>query len=178
MIKFEEHMNLVWKVYHQKFSKHVTCEYWKEELIQEGFLALHKAILNYNKDSKNRFSTYAYSIIWGNMNHLVRKTHHTKTAKALKGISLDMEIDEVGGSLSEVIADKMNYKEVDLFIDFDKAVNALPEKPRKVFIDMVYTGLTYQQIADKHGFSYRMLLYYKNRYKEYFKSELGVDINK
>ena len=55
----------------------------KEDLYQAGFLGLIEAYKNYKNDKGTKFTTYAYSYIFGEMKKLVRED---------KGIKISREI--------------------------------------------------------------------------------------
>mgnify|MGYP000718919739 CR=1 FL=1 len=74
--EFEKWKKLVYKVVNEKFSwatsgehKIVSRPFDKEDLIQEGFIALMKAWENYDPNHKSgaKFISYAYFIIRGNI---------------------------------------------------------------------------------------------------------------
>lgn len=76
MVDFEKHMGLVHDVYKKKFK-----QYWylKDDLCQEGFIALFLACKNFNENKGNKFSTYAFRSIYNNMlAYLLRKEQKHK----------------------------------------------------------------------------------------------------
>lgn len=58
--RFEEYTSLVAYIYRKRFYNYAA---YQEDLIQEGFLGLWKACLNFNELKGVHFSTYAYTAI-------------------------------------------------------------------------------------------------------------------
>lgn len=59
----EDNLGLVNKVLYEKFRQNLP--YFEMcDLVQEGSIALYKAVITYNDKKKVKFSTYAYKIIY------------------------------------------------------------------------------------------------------------------
>ena len=63
----------------------------KEDLYQAGFLGLVKAYKNYKSDIGCKFTTYAYSYIFGEMKKLVREDKGLKISREISKLNLKIE---------------------------------------------------------------------------------------
>lgn len=63
---FKKNTPLVYHVFNKHFATHFMAQKYKEDLIQEGLIALWRACLFYDAKTGLQFSTYAYPAIrWG-----------------------------------------------------------------------------------------------------------------
>lgn len=63
----------------------------KEDLFQAGCLGLIKAYKRYNPNIDCKFSTYAYTFIWGEMLKLVREDKSLKISREITKLNLKIE---------------------------------------------------------------------------------------
>ena len=89
----------------------------KEDLIQVGVIGLLKAYKNFRNTSEAKFSTYAYSYIFGEMYNLVNSNRNIKISKDL------LKIYKLVEKARYELAQRMNYipsnEEVALFLELD-----------------------------------------------------------
>ncbi|NCC71319.1 sigma-70 family RNA polymerase sigma factor [bacterium] len=64
MVNFDENKELVYFVYNKQFKKY---DFLKEDLLQEGFIALFKSCKKFDISKGIMFSTYAIKAIYNNM---------------------------------------------------------------------------------------------------------------
>lgn len=70
MINYNDYIKLVYFIYDKYFTQY---DYIKEDLCQEGFLALWKASKQFNKINNANFSTHAVELIKNSMYEYVKK---------------------------------------------------------------------------------------------------------
>ena len=63
----------------------------KEDLYQAGFLGLIKAYKNYKDNFGTKFTTYAYSYIYGEMKKLIREDKGIKISREITKLNLKIE---------------------------------------------------------------------------------------
>lgn len=68
---------------HEIIAKKFDYQYIKEDLFQEGLIALNSAIDNYNPDKKIQFSTYAYIIIRNKLINYMRSENRQMKTESL-----------------------------------------------------------------------------------------------
>jgi RNA polymerase sigma factor (sigma-70 family) len=92
--RFEENMCLVGFVYQRKFHEYSA---YQEDLIQEGFLGLWKACLNFDESRGIQFSTYAYTAIERTMMAYIDKfiLKHSSVVSLNSVIAEDSEGNQV-----------------------------------------------------------------------------------
>lgn len=92
MVNFDENKCLVYFVYEKQFKKY---EFLKEDLYQEGFIALFKACKMFDIEKGNAFSTYAIKAIYNSMLYcLVRKEQkHFNNCISLDQLQDDFNFD-------------------------------------------------------------------------------------
>ena len=119
-----------------------------EELHQETFLRVVNRRDTYRFGAK--FSTWLYSIARNQALDAKRRQKFRRHA------SLDQPAREDGAALIERIADGGPSPDRDstakrLQVDLEKAVAALPDDQREVFLMREYSGLKFQEIAEITG---------------------------
>lgn len=107
----EAHMGLIRKI----ASKFYNTE--REDLIQVGVIGLLKAYQNFKDNGETKFSTYAYSYIFGEMYTLANNNRNIKISKDLLKIYKCVE------KTRYMLAQKLGYlptnEEVALFLEYD-----------------------------------------------------------
>ena len=105
------HMGLIKKIANKFYDMD------KEDLIQVGVIGLLKAYKNFRNTSEAKFSTYAYSYIFGEMYNLVNSNRNIKISKDL------LKIYKLVEKARYELAQRMNYipsnEEVALFLELD-----------------------------------------------------------
>lgn len=118
----------------------------RDDLCQEGLMALLKAIMSYDNERNARFSTFAEVCIVNKMRSVC--------ARAAKAPAICENIDDVDEEvLSESETPESIYMNKEFFSELRRAVeNELSGTERQVF-DMVICGTSYKDTADKLGLS-------------------------
>jgi len=90
-----------------------------EDLIQAGTMGILKAYKNYKKDGTTKFSTYAYSYIYGEMYEFVNKNHKIKVSKEIQKLARQILITQNALSLKQ--GRIPSYEEVARFLELSPA---------------------------------------------------------
>ena len=136
MINFDENKCLVYFVYERQFKKY---EFLKEDLWQEGFIALFKACKKFDIEKGNTFSTYAIKAIFNNMLcYLIKKEQkHYNNCVSLEELQEDFNFD---------FEDKNEFEPNIVFI------KGLNENQIKL-IQLKLDGFKQKDIGEKMGIS-------------------------
>jgi RNA polymerase sporulation-specific sigma factor len=145
---FNQNINLAYKVA-SKYLINYPSEY--EDIKQIALLGLWKAVLNFDKSKGFAFSTFAYRIIFNEINMYIRRPlkHITNI------ISLQTPINE-NTILEDVLADdfditdNLEYQEIQKIKN--NVLNKLSDKTRQIYLELE-NGQTQQQVADKFNLS-------------------------
>lgn len=87
----------------------------RDDLMQEGYIALIKAIHGYDINGQTAFSTYAYKVIWGSLYRLVSGRNYRKGYDGIKEVSLNTPISGQDGELElgdTLTCDEYGYDEI------------------------------------------------------------------
>lgn len=109
----QENMNLIYAIsgYFRNYRN-------KEDLVQAGTLGLLQAYKKYNPDMGVKFSTYAYTYIFGEMVRLVRNDRGIKISREIS--SINKEVEEAKVSLEQLLNREPSISEIASFIDKDE----------------------------------------------------------
>lgn len=107
----EEHMWLV-NTIANKFYNHD-----REDLIQAGRLGISKAYRNFKDNGTTKFSTYAYTFIFGEMHNLVMKAQSIKVSRDL--LKLYRQVEKVRYELAQKYGRVVSYEDVALYLEQD-----------------------------------------------------------
>ncbi len=89
----------------------------KEDLIQVGIIGLIKAYQNYQDNNEAKFSTYAYSYIFGEMYNLVNNNRNFKISKDL--LKIYKLVEKTRYEMAQKLGYIPNNEEVALFLELD-----------------------------------------------------------
>ena len=100
----------------------------KEDLYQAGFLGLIKAYKNYKDNMDTKFTTYAYSYIFGEMKKLVREDKGIKISREIS--KLNLKIEKAYVLLTQRNMKEPSIKELSEYLDIPEfliteAINSL-----------------------------------------------------
>lgn len=100
----------------------------KEDLYQAGFLGLIEAYKNYKNDKGTKFTTYAYSYIFGEMKKLVREDKGIKISREIS--KLNLKIEKAYILLTQKNMKEPSIKELSNYLDIpefliSEAINSL-----------------------------------------------------
>ena len=116
MNKYEEVINSTSKMIYMIINKYFRG-YDKEDLYQVGVLGVIKAYDNYKKDHNTKFSTYAYTYIYG---EIYTYTNNLKGLKlARENYSLYKKINEAKNILSQRLVKEPTIYELSSFLELD-----------------------------------------------------------
>ena len=116
MNKYEEVINSTSKMIYMIINKYFRG-YDKEDLYQVGVLGVIKAYDNYKKDHNTKFSTYAYTYIYG---EIYTYTNNLKGLKlARENYSLYKKINEAKNILSQRLMKEPTIYELSSFLELD-----------------------------------------------------------
>ncbi len=107
------------------------------DIVQEGMLALLKAVDKFDPDRGIKFSTYAFYRIKGHMvNYIQRKEARSP---------IPVEINE------QLISDPMGPDLLDSIITLGEGINNLPEKEAEIISEVVLKGQKVKDVARASG---------------------------
>lgn len=137
---FNENMKLVAFVFTRKFYSYAN---YKEDLLQEGYLALWKSCLNFNELKNFKFTTYACAAIANAMKTYVKRVikKHSTVISLNSVISDDGEGSEI--HLEETLSDSADI-EKDLILE--DIMHKLPLKEQAI-LKRILEGYTQNQVA-------------------------------
>lgn len=107
----DNHMGLIRKVASKFYNVEV------EDLIQVGVIGLLKAYQNFKDTNDAKFSTYAYSYIFGEMYQLANHNRNIKVSKDL--LKLYKMIEKTKYELAQKTGKIPSYYDVALFLEID-----------------------------------------------------------
>ena len=121
----------------------IYSENLKMDLLQEGRLAVCKAVASFNSKQDATFYTFAYTCIKNAMFDFLRAQNAKKNTMITQAISLE-DIDE-----SEIEDPSLNIENtIDIKEELSRVCNILNETQQKIAI-MLMEGYSYQEIANK-----------------------------
>lgn len=176
---FNENLKLV--PYTMKNLLHLSInEFDFEDIMQEGYIGLWKAIQTFDESKGFEFSSYACSCI---RNHLIAylNSNGRKTARKLyeEGRSLNSTIStgEEGVPFENFIEDVKHKRDLELWASIDKFIHdkeACSDSCAIIFAAFV-KGHTIKEISDKYNLSAHtvssQLWRAKKKFKEYIEWE-------
>lgn len=90
----------------------------KKDLYQVGMIGLINASKNYNKDLGVKFSTYAYTYIFGEVNKYIRENNNLKIGKDV--IKLKKSIEKTKDLLRQKLSREPTTLELSLILEIDE----------------------------------------------------------
>ena len=147
-----ENTGLVYTCYDRFVYKAKAIHFWREDIIQEGFVGLCTAAKTYDKSKGFAFSTYAMLLIQRGMFNLLRRIKNDKSYSSLDSPLKQNEDEEL--TLMDTIPyvdmvdDKLELEEIKQFL-YD-LVYCSGAESQKIML-LVLEGLTVPQIAKKMG---------------------------
>lgn len=82
-----ENQNLIYSIIHKYYSNYPN----KNDLFQQGCLGLIKASKNYNSNYDNKFSSYAYKYILGEISNYIREDKSVKISHDIQKLYYKVE---------------------------------------------------------------------------------------
>ena len=161
---FESNMSLVGYVYQRRFS---SFENHHEDLMQEGYLALWKACLNFDPSRNIQFSTYAVPAIERRMRDYIQK--FVMKHKLL--ISLDDVVSEDGEGRELHLYDILSLEEYSTAKQLinDALVQMKPKEQR--VIRKLMEGYLQDQVSEELGISQSSISKYLTKFRKIISKE-------
>lgn len=149
------------------FCKHFSdCENFKEDLMQEGFLALEKCKKNYDKN-KGDFLAYIKKPIYNAMLKFVKK--ETKNRKNVCSLTENVLNTENSPTYEEILRDERNEIKI---IELQETINQVIEnfsKNQQTIIKKYIIGETQTEISKSMEISKQFVNHTIKRFKEELK---------
>lgn len=148
---FEKYKPMVEMKANKFYSLYNNTGYELNDLIQEGMLALNKAISDYEHEKDVKFNTFANICVERQMLSFIRGFNRQKHQVLNSSVSIDAE-NKDGRVLLDILNDNTKNPETSFISEEelkelkDKMKENLSEKEREVF-DLRFEGFTYQEIA-------------------------------
>lgn len=149
MVDFESNIGLVGAVYNKLFSKY---RWIKDDLMQEGSMALFIACQKYDKERNTNFSTFATACIKNSMLLYVKKE-----LRASVNIVSDDVIDYADSEFASYNSDYESIEVKEKFRDV----------PDKKILHLMVAGFNNREISEQTNNSYRVITKKVNNIKEY-----------
>lgn len=109
----EENKNLIYSISHY-FENYPN----KEDLFQAGVIGLITAYKNYDASFNNKFTTYAYTYILGEMKKFVREDKGIKISREIT--KLNLQIESATMLLAQKLMRQPTIKEVANYLEIDE----------------------------------------------------------
>lgn len=149
---FEQYRELVPYIYMKKFAQNPLYNPWREDIEQEGLIALWKACTTYKEGSTTAFSTYAYTCIYHRMLNYIERSIYPQSSHS---VSLEVVISEDADGnqlkISECITDP---ESIDGKLTAEDIVSRILSKSPPLLckiIKMILAGYTQDYIAEHLG---------------------------
>lgn len=176
MINPVEHLPMVHEIT-KKFYGKLSYRYDYDDLFQAGCVGLMKAVRNFDASKGYKFSTYAYTTIWGNIhkfarddNWYVAKRNKDRLKESYAPISLNKLVGEQKDTpILEFIADDISEHNN---LDLQMALNKLPEILMETIKLRYFYDFTWKEISQAMGVSQNALYKRKNKALEILRKEL------
>lgn len=108
----EENKNLIYSISHY-FENYPN----KEDLFQAGVMGLITAYKNYDASFNNKFTTYAYTYILGEMKKFVREDKGIKISRDIT--KLNLQIEKTSILLTQKLMRQPTIKELADYLEID-----------------------------------------------------------
>lgn len=172
---FNQNVNLVYKVFHDKIEKNLDNPSMRDDLIQIGLLSLWKCCANYDPSKGVLFSTYAYNSIKNSMSCAMYR-ERKKTALLVSLSKSVQEGDEEGSiTYEDVIASPVNIASELEIDDLVEEISAELGNNAAKIVDMVRKGHTQVSIAKELNMTRSTVHAILNKFREKLKNTLFLD---
>ena len=169
---FEKWDGLINYTLARRFSWLYSWEDVYQDMQQEGYLALWRAIKSYNPESGTPLNVYAYIAIYRAMNEYYKYRHKKMDSNNFPDVvsynyneneGKDGKGFEVGLFAKEVVAEEHLY--------LDDFINSLTPR-QKVIYEMTYKGCRREEIEKMTFVSHTVIAEEKKKIKEKFKQHV------
>lgn len=155
----------------------------KEDLFQVGWIGLNEAYRNYDPSKNTKFSTYAYTYIFGQMSRLVREDKGIKISRDIS--KLNLKIEKATILLSQRLMRQPSTYEIASFLEIDEFIVIEAMNSCNVMLDVDELSLGYTNNMEDNVYlqfeldrlSSDELAIIKNRYmNDYTQSETANEL--
>lgn len=163
MVDFEKNTKLVYFVFEKKFKNYSDL---KDDLCQEGLIALWKASKKYNKQMGLQFSTYAVKSIYNNMLRYIQN----KEIKHIKNSITFSELEAQNVDLETLKTNNYDFTklQVEMFIKKSKQ----KERNKKIMADYLLTTEKQTEISQKYSISKSCFYKVIHKFSDEIRSQL------
>ena len=156
---------MIHNIIQQLIAKMKRLELYEEDMVQEGMIALNKAVSGYRDDQSCSFSTFAYLVIHRNLCSFLRKCSKKNYLQAHNAISLGSFLAE-SGSVYDFIESKDVFSDPEYVFYYNEAferlqrkLNSLSSKDHEVLLAWM-DGKSYKEASNELEITYKA---YDNR---------------
>lgn len=144
---FNQYKNVVYKIYNDRFTRIPSNEHIKDDIIQEGLIALWKACQNYDESRGIKFITYAYKGVYNSM--MCYASRHHKRERCIVSIEMSIREDRDGSVMtySDIIASSDNSIEDYEINDIINQVISTMDDTAKIVCNKIREGYSQREIA-------------------------------
>lgn len=169
MIDFNEHIPLVYFVYKKRFGQHTGH---KDDLIQEGFIALLRACKMFNPARKNKFSTYATKAIYNAMlGYIIKEVNNHSNCDLISELEEDAYYDsnyESDFNMFEALSER------ELMEIIYRLANSLSGRNKEIVISSLVKDIPQVELSKKYKLSQPTISRIVTGFKNQIKEELNV----
>lgn len=169
--RFNKNKNLVYYVFQRRFSSNSKNNRCKEDLIQEGMLALWKACLSFDEKRNINFSTYAVLLIYHEMlSFITRKLNKQPCVIPIESVVAE---DKDGNELCllDTLISPDEYSEKDTIDVINSTLENFPEY-YKDLIEKTIAGYSQTEIGNTLGMSQVQVSRKLKKFKKIFKKHM------
>lgn len=161
-----EHQSLIYSIIYKYFSFYNN----KEDLFQVGYIGLMNALNNFDDSKGTKFTTYAYTYIYGEMMKLINQDKNIKVSRNIS--ILYLKISKVAALLNQKLMREPTTLEIADFLKISEHLVIEALQSAEVILDIDDMQPKYQEdiienLALKEGLenlSYEELCLIQNRY--------------
>lgn len=162
--EINEYSNLIHSITHY-FSGYKN----KDDLYQAGIIGLLEAYKHYDREYNTKFSTYAYTYIYGEMSKLVREDKNIKIGRNI--IKLKNSIEKAKNILEQKLYREPTIDELSLFLEMPKeeieyAINTITTTSIDEPINDEGKEITYHDIISDNSIDINTLIALKQEIEE------------
>ena len=125
---FEKNMNIVYYCYNQ-LSKNELIINSQEDILQDGFLALWRAICKFHDEDENKLIPYMFAAVKNQMLRWISKQSFTKDT-----ISLESNLNSDNASDEITLNDVLPFEDTYYFDNIDEVIKRILEQYEKYLI--------------------------------------------
>lgn len=166
MVEFDDNIKLVYFVYHRYFK--ATAQSLRDDLFQEGLIALFYCCQQFDSAKKIKFSTYATKGIYNNMLSFLQKANKTNS-NIISFSELSEEDITFGNNLknSEDIIEKIYIQDI-----VENYFKTIQKRDRKIILEYYRGNTTMEKIGERFGLSKNAISKITSKFRKTIKERL------